>query len=265
MSDGARDFSSISPSARALLIMKSETSIPYAAEAARLAFGAEAVEAELAEMRREPLSGFRLQHFEARYRSIDTLLAASGLTRVLELGAGFSFRGLALAERPGVVYLDTDLPEMSALKADLVARLHPAPLGGRLEVAPLEALDAGAFRAAAARLAPGPLAVVNEGLLVYLDAAEKSRLAANVRAALREMGGVWITADIYVPNPPGVRPPMAARAREFLERHRVEENKFASFDAAERFFTGEGFTITQRLAPADAPVPIRESWVLSPR
>jgi O-methyltransferase involved in polyketide biosynthesis len=265
MADGARDFSSISPSARALLITKSETSIPYAAEAARLAFGAEAVEAELAEMRREPVSGFRRQHFEARYRSIDTLLAESGLTRVMELAAGLSFRGLAMAERPGVVYLDTDLPDIAALKADLVARLHPAPLAGRLEVAPLEALHADAFRAAAARLAPGPLAVVNEGLLIYLDAAEKSRLAANVRAALRELGGVWITADVYVPNPPGIRPPLAPRAQEFLQRHRVEQNKFAGWEAAERFFTGEGFTIARRVAPSDDPVHIRESWVLAPR
>ena len=70
----------------------------------------------------------------------------------------------------------------------------------------LDALDSVAFRTAAARLAPGPLAILNEGLLIYLDDAEKSRLAANVREALGHYGGVWITADVYVRGPTELRP-----------------------------------------------------------
>lgn len=263
MASDARDFSSISPSAKALLLMKSQTSIPFAREAARLAFGAERVEAELAEMRREPVTGLRLQHFESRYRSLDTLLAETGLPRVLELGAGLSFRGLDLARRAGIHYLDTDLPAISALKADLVAKLRPGPLAGVLEMLALDALDLAAFRAAAARLPPGPLAVVNEGLLVYLDDAEKSRLAANIRDTLGQTGGVWITADVYVRGPADRRPTLGARGQAFLDLHRVEENKFASWEAASSFFRGEGFVVRRRLAPADDPPPLRESWVLA--
>src|ERR1700722_7312916 len=126
MTAAARDFTSISPSARSLLLVKSQTAIRFARQAAGLVFGAEGLEAELAAMNREPISGLRLQHFESRYRSLDTLLADSGLTRVLELGAGLSFRGLDLAGcDPRVHYLDTDLPEMAALKVDLVKRLQP--------------------------------------------------------------------------------------------------------------------------------------------
>jgi len=111
MTSTPRDFSTISPSARSLLIMKSLTTIPFVTEAARLILGAEGLAAELTTMHREPISGLRLQHFENRYRSVDTLLVDSGLTRVLELGAGLSFRGLDLARREGQVhYLDTDLP-----------------------------------------------------------------------------------------------------------------------------------------------------------
>jgi O-methyltransferase involved in polyketide biosynthesis len=179
-------------------------------------------------MNHEPISGLRLQHFESRYRSLDTLLADSGLTRILELGAGLSFRGLDLAGRnPSVHYLDTDLPERAALKADLVRRLQPAPPLGRLEVLPLDALDPLAFAEAAARLTPGPLAIVDEGLLVYLDPTEKSRLAAHIRDALRAYGGAWLTADVYVRGPAEVRAPLSARAQAFLDRHNVEENKFA--------------------------------------
>lgn len=268
MVSAVRDYSTISPSARALLLMKSQTSIPFAAEAARLVFGAERLEAEVAAMKREPVTGLLLQHFEARYRSLDTLLAETGLVHVLELGAGLSFRGLDLALRPGQPpdfhYLDTDLSEMAARKAELVAALAPAPPDRTLEVLALDALDPDAFRATAARLGPGPLAIVNEGLLVYLDDREKRRLCGSVREALRAHGGAWITADIYVRTPPGhPRPTLKPRAQAFLDQHHVEENKFASWEAAESLFADEGFTIRRRLASPDEPRPIRESWVLT--
>jgi O-methyltransferase involved in polyketide biosynthesis len=264
MATAARDFTTISPSARSLLLMKSQTAIPFARQAAALVFGAEGLETELAAVNREPISGLRLQHFESRYRSLDTLLADSGLSRILELGAGLSFRGLDLAGRdPHVHYLDTDLPEMAALKADLVKRLRPAPPVGQLEVLALDALDPTAFAEAAARLAPGPLAIINEGLLVYLDPTEKSRLAAHIRAALRAAGGAWLTADVYVRGPAEVRAPLNARAQAFLDRHNVEANKFADWESAERFFVGEGFVIRRKLSPSDDPRHVRESWVLT--
>jgi hypothetical protein len=127
----------------------------------------------------------------------------------------------------------------------------------------LDALDSGAFRTAAARLTPGPLAILNEGLLIYLDDTEKRQLAANVREALGRYGGVWITGDVYVRGPTELRPPLSPRAQAFLDQHRVEEKKFPSWEAAERFFTAEGFVIRRRLSPSDDPRPIRESWVLS--
>jgi hypothetical protein len=273
MVSATRDYSTISPSARALLLMKSQTSIPFAAEAARLVFGSERLEAELAAMKREPISQLRLQHFESRYRSMDTLLAETGLLHVLELGAGLSFRGLDLLLRPGrpsdFHYLDTDLTEMAALKTELIPALAPAPavaVEGTLEVLSLDALDPAAFRATVERLGPAPLAVINEGLLVYLDDGEKRRLCANVRDALDAHGGVWITGDIYVRTPPGDPTPVVSpRTRAFLEQHRVEENKFVSWDAAERLFTDEGFTIRRRLGSPGEPRSIRESWVLARR
>jgi O-methyltransferase involved in polyketide biosynthesis len=261
---GQRDFTTISPSARSLLLMKAQTAIPFARAAANLVFGVDGLEREVAAMNREPISGLRSQHFESRYRSLDALLAGAGLTRVMELGAGFSFRGLDLAARdPNVHYLDTDLPEMAALKAGLIRRIQASPPLGRLDVLALDALDPVAFAGAAARLAPGPAAIVNEGLLVYLDASEKSRLAANVRDALRAHGGAWLTADVYVRGPAEIRVPLSAKAQAFLDRHRVEENKFADWGAAERFFVGEGFVIARKLSPSDDPRHIRESWALT--
>src|SRR6185295_16586171 len=127
------DYSTISPSAKALLIMKSETTIPFAREAAELIWGAEGVVRARASMNEEPLADLRRLHFEDRYRSVDALLEDEKATRILEIAGGLSFRGLALAStRSEISYLDTDLPEIAGIKADLVAKLHPGALAGSL-------------------------------------------------------------------------------------------------------------------------------------
>src|SRR6185369_3836357 len=118
----------------------------------------------------------RRSHFELRARSVDDALRELRATRVLELAAGLSFRGLTMASHADVFYLDTDLPAIATLKADLVARLHPGPLIGKLSVRSLDALDPEAFRAAVADtdIPRGPLAIVHEGLLMYLDDDDKA-------------------------------------------------------------------------------------------
>jgi len=260
-----RDYSSISPSARSLLLVKAQTALPYAREAAAILFGEEAIEAARRDAATTPGAAVRVRHFEARARSVDAALAAVGATRVLELAAGLSFRGLAMAERPGVFYLDTDLPAVAALKADLVAQLHPAPLAGTLRVEPLDALDASAFASTVGELPAGPLAVVQEGLLMYLGADEKACLAASIRQALLARGGAWVTADVYVRNPGGAQPYREERTKEFLAKHRVEENKFESFDAAAAFFAEHGFAVARQVTRrADDPWGVRETWVLLP-
>lgn len=262
--DVARDFSTISPSAVWLLAMKSQTEIPFAREAALALLGEEVVARELAESD-IPGADMRLHHFEARYRSVDTLLAETGATRILEIGGGLSFRGLALARREPVFYLDTDLPAMAEAKAGLVSALHVGPLAGTLRIAALDALDGDAFGRAVAEIPPGPFAIANEGLLVYFGSDEKARLAAHIRETLLARGGVWITADVYVRSPPDPRIGQDERVRRFVEAHNVEANKFGSWDEAERFFTSCGLAVSRRLSPTADHYRVRESWVLTAR
>ena len=233
-------------------MVKARTSLPFAREAAELVFGRDAVAAHAPD-ERDP-------HFEARARSLDTALDELGLPCVLELASGLSMRGLDRAVRTNVSYLETDLPELAELKAELVARLSPPALRGTLRVAPLDALDPDAFRAAVASLPPGPLAIIHEGLLMYLDDAEKARLAANIREALRERGGAWVTADIYLRRT--VVPPRPAAVQEFLAQHRVEDNKFADWAAAEAYVTASGFQIARKLPSRGLWQP-RETWILT--
>lgn len=259
----ARDFSTISPSARALLLVKSQTTLPYARATAELLFGTEAVAKAGSDAAASPAILGRQRHFELRARSIDEALRMRNATRVLELAAGLSMRGLATAEQDGMVYVDTDLPEMAATKAALITQLHPATLGGELRVQALDALDATAFRAMVGTIPSGMLAIVHEGLLMYLSDEEKARLASHVRTALLERGGWWMTADVYVRGPTHVH--RAAETQRFLDQHKVEENKFTSFAAAASFFEAQGFTVVAGVRSPEEPWPVRETWVLEPR
>jgi len=264
LSDAPRDYSTISPSALSLLLMKAGSSIAFAKEAATLLWNGSVPE-ELQHAMTEENARRRLRHFENRYRSLDRLLAHAACPNVLEIGAGLSFRGLELARTSPTYYLDTDLPALVTLKAELVARLHPGPLAGTLRVQALDALDGEAFQRTVASLPDGPVAIANEGLLVYLSRREKAQLAANVHAALSARGGRWLTADVYLKNPGGSAPTVGyGRSREFIDAHRIEQNKFDDWAEAERFFQDAGFVVVEKLAHQH-PLHVRESWALAVR
>lgn len=255
-----RDYSTISPSARALLMVKSQTDLPFARQAAELLFGPDEVARAAKTADETPGSAGRRKHFELRAASLDVALADLGATRVLEIAAGLSFRGLAMATARDVFYLDTDLPGIVAIKDDLVSRFGVAVLRGTYRVRALDALDPGAFAATVAELPPGPIAVVHEGLLIYLGDDEKTRLAASVHRALAARGGAWVTADIYVRSVTHLH--RDDRTQAFLEHHRVEEKKFAGWDAAEAFFAAQGFTVAARAIPPDDPWSVRQTWTM---
>jgi hypothetical protein len=105
-----RDFSTISPSAKSLLLVKSQTSLPFARAASELLWGAEYVEQGVPGSRRDLRRRERRRHFEIRAQSLHEALHELGASRVLEIAAGLSFRGLAMASCGDVFYLDTDLP-----------------------------------------------------------------------------------------------------------------------------------------------------------
>ena len=240
-------------------MVRAQTDIPFAREAAVLLFGEAAVVAAAS----DPGLDVRKRHFLLRAESLDEALAAERPSLVLELAAGYSFRGLATAAREAVVYVDTNLAEVAATKADLVSRLHPGPLRGSLAVRALDALDPLAFREIAAALPPGPIAILHEGLLMYLDNAEKAQLAGNVREVLRARGGAWITADVYVRSDAHL--PRDERTQRFVAEHRIEEKKFADQAAAEAFFASQGFVVERRLAPPGDTWRVRQTWTMRAR
>jgi len=245
----ARHPSTISPSAYALLMMKSHTSIPYAREAAALIDPAQ--HNALSE-KVDPVDYWtRVMHFESRYQTINQLLEDLTATNILEISSGFSFRGLDLSNKKPVFYIDTDLPNIIAGKQRLIDALTTPPSSeapanpgnppGHYELQPLDALDPAAFEAVVNKFPPGPLTIVNEGLLVYLDRQEKAQLCANIRKALLARSGHWITADIYIKREGDDLKNDAWQ--KWSREHKLEDNKFAGFEEAKEFFHSMGFEI----------------------
>lgn len=256
----SRNYATISPSARALLLLKGLTPIPYARQAAEL------IEAPTPYVPdytvKLPGLWLRTMHFEGRYLSVNQLMPPE-FTNILELSSGFSFRGLALADTKPVYYIDTDLPELIATKEQLVSQLRAAnsitPAGhrpgtpiGHYELRALNALDEDAFNAVIDSFPAGPLLIVNEGLLMYLGLEEKQRLCALIRQALLKRGGYWVTADIYIKRSNRIEDPELSTGdslKEFLEQHKVDDNMFNTFDEAREFFASVGFTIDKEAEP----------------
>jgi O-methyltransferase involved in polyketide biosynthesis len=291
MSSPTKDYSTISPSARSLLWMKALTDIPFVRSAAGLIFGEETLPHDQHELVTAQFLK-RLAHFETRYWSIDAALSMLGISNILEIASGFSFRGLHKTLYEDAYYIDTDLPEMIETKETLVRRLMrmlpDAPIGQML-LKPLNALDEDALKALVQRFPPGPIAIVGEGLLVYLDEGEKRKLCQNIREQLLQRGGYWISADIYIRNKeedlPGLKDSLSPEIERFLQSHGVEEKKFSSYAEAEVFFQSCGFRLaykatadhellkslsllkkkvsrTESRTPAMVRHHIRETWIL---
>jgi O-methyltransferase involved in polyketide biosynthesis len=239
-----KDYSTISPSAKDLLLLKGLTNLPFAKQAAELVTDRESF--ELYNGERDLYFWARAVHFEERYVSVDQLLDELPIKNILELSSGFSFRGLNKVKQDGIHYIDTDLSEVIELKKGFINPLQTQAVNplSKLETLALNALDEAQFEEIVNRFPAGEIAIVNEGLLMYLNDEEKARLCKIIHKVLSERGGYWITADIYIKANQEIaikRPDN--KLQQFLEQHRVEENKFDSFEAAESFFKNAGFTI----------------------
>lgn len=246
-----KDFSTVSPSAKSLLLLKAYTNIPYAKQTAALLQGPEVFDLNFED--KDFWFWIRVMHFEIRYWSIDQLLKETDCKNILELSSGYSLRGLDLCVKDADIhYIDTDLPEVIGIKRDMIAKLQLDKDGkGKFELQPLNALDASAFDTITDRFDDGPLAIVNEGLLMYLNLEEKKRLCETIRNTLKRRGGYWITADVYPKRSAATSAglPQSKSEASFLEQHQVEENKFESFEAARAFFKEKGFEIIREATP----------------
>lgn len=137
----------------------------------------------------------------ARHRIIDSILddqIRGGVSQVVEVACGMSPRGWRFTERYGerLTYVEADLPAMARRKREALNRM--GSLTERHRVVGLDALQEGgpgSLEALVETLDPAEgLAVITEGLLVYLDDDTVDALWARLATALGRFDqGVYLS------------------------------------------------------------------------
>jgi O-methyltransferase involved in polyketide biosynthesis len=247
-------YEKISPTAKFVAYLRTFTDIPFAKEIAEES-GAERTYQELAGESKEWL--VRLSpYWEARYKVTDRIIIQRDITQVLEVAAGLSPRGIAMTEKPDVVYVVTDLPQIldqeKAIAEAILSRLNAQRPNLHFETA--NALDHQSLSKVTAVFASDrPVAVVTEGLLPYLNGEEKSALANNVHDILSRYHGVWIASDVHTKQYREAT--FRLGEREMLRRRQnriscstgsdLESNLFADENDLRVFFDKAGFKIEE--------------------
>lgn len=259
-------FNSISPSALALLKSRSFTAIPYAKEAYQIISRPKSntINDELSPPRNALTSSqfnfglgnqtrlskemiLRIMHFETRYLSIDKGIRLLGSNHILEFSSGFSFRGLDICRNPAIHYVDTDLAEIIEIKKELLDEIiknYCEYQCDNLILDSMNVLKEEEFSDILEYFPNGPISIVNEGFLMYLNLEQKIQLCNNIHKILSRYGGYWITADIYRRDDAerkNIDRYYNQHDRDFVQKHNIESNKFSTFQEAKELFSNCGF------------------------
>lgn len=195
MSICIKGYEKISPTARLVAYLRTFTDIPHSTEIATLCNAREAFEL---------IAGDALDDFlqlapmnEMRYKATDAVLDKYACRKnIIELASGISPRGLIRSRNALCSYLETDLPEIIAEKKAIVTSdILKGDAVNQLKFLAVNAVDGDQFFAMEHHVCDGPVAILSEGLVMYLTIAERERLAQNVYQFLRRRGGIWIIPD----------------------------------------------------------------------
>ncbi|MFY9343094.1 MAG: class I SAM-dependent methyltransferase [Planctomycetota bacterium] len=202
------------------------------------------------------------RYLQFRYDAISDALRGCSGWGVLEVAAGYSTRGIAeCGERE--VYVESDLPKLIAQKPALVAAIAGSARANHhflaLDVCSRPDIEAVGTVLARCRLTR-PLAVVHEGLLMYLDHDEQRRARDHIRwlLATHSPQGAWITTDFSERDQ---RERLLPRLLNRRLVNRVERpfHRFASDDAVHQFLRAGGLRGDQlaNLRAGDADPAVR--------
>lgn len=152
------------------------------------------------------LGGSSLESYlMARHTAIDAVLeraiAAGAVGQVIEVACGLSPRGWRfVTKHPELVYIEADLPGMTARKRRALRRI--GSLGDRHRVVEIDALkDSGpdSIAAIAQTLDPGVgVAIITEGLLGYLDTESVDGIWRRFAGALRGFPEGRYVSDLHL-------------------------------------------------------------------
>lgn len=240
------DHTKVAPTAWGVAYLRTMTDIPLANQV----FHALDAQLQAAGEPSPAWSGDRdhlAPQLEARYKLVEKLLAATGCTQVLELASGIATHGINLTRSdPKLRYVELDLSGVTAQKRAIFSEIG-VKVPSNLTIIDGDALSREDVIAATESFDPSrPVAVMNEGLLRYLNFNQKAQVAENVRVVLEKFGGFWVTPDS------NLRTAML-REDEKAKGHTdnvakktgidIVRNAFDSVGASQKFYEDLGFSV----------------------
>ncbi len=172
-----------------------------------------------------------------------------------------------------ISYIDTDLADLNAIKLKLIADLR-SKYGikdtGNYHIATANALDLPQLQSASRQFRRDqPIAIVNEGLIIYFSVAERELLARNIHALLNDFGGVWITPDFSTKTDAKDSTPGRRRFRQAVTGLTERTCMSAAFETDQQmgdFFAEMGFQAERRYQMGEsANLTSMDALALSPQ
>ena len=132
---------------------------------------------------------------EARYSFLNRCIESSGITNIMDLGCGFSPRGLVMA-REGRHYLGCDLESAVKAMSEIARKATETEVfPGQLAYSLTDITDPAVMMKTAASM-DGEIVLCCEGLLIYLGVYEFESMLSGISSVLHEHGGFFITPDL---------------------------------------------------------------------
>ncbi|OQB06445.1 MAG: Leucine carboxyl methyltransferase [bacterium ADurb.Bin212] len=241
-----KTFDSVIPTAILTAYPRTLTDIPYAKEVFdqlnQNNISEELIKKELA------------PELEARFKLINKVLMETKIKQVVELASGYSTRGINLTENnEDMSYVEMDLPEVTDKKIDILSTITNIP--SNFHAISGNVLDSVTFERVEQYLNKNSeIAILNEGLLRYLDFEEKKQVTLNVRYLLNKYGGVWITCDVtpkkFAANQDKNLSNFNQKLSTITDRNNLNW-RFEDIDHVKEFFGKLGFVVESVLPQAE--------------
>ena len=131
---------------------------------------------------------------ELRHVAMNRTIEETGIDNIFDLPCGYSQRVFEMLDL-GKTYVGGDLPAVIESFLPVVNEMLTDEEKKRVAFKVTDATSYESLEKAVAHI-DGPVCIPMEGLTVYLNKEEKTRLISNMKRLLTQKGGCWLAADV---------------------------------------------------------------------
>lgn len=145
---------------------------------------------------------FLAPELEYRYKLIDKLIDSSSFDVIVEIGSGFSTRGLIYSNK-NINYLEIELDEICCIKKNIYHEILKRNCSNITHIPKIfsgNILDDTTWDRINDYIRNKKVLFINEGLLRYLKKDQKTYVGNHISDSIKKTGGKWITADVTLRN-----------------------------------------------------------------